>query len=54
MNLLKQIALACIQYRHFRAALAELRRLSDRELSDLGLAQGDIVRAAFVRRPTPP
>ncbi len=47
MNLLKQIALAWIQYRHFQAAYAELRRLSDRELSDLGLARGDIVRVAF-------
>jgi uncharacterized protein YjiS (DUF1127 family) len=47
MNLLKQIALTWIQYRHFQAVLAELKRLPDHELSDLGLARGDIVRAAF-------
>ena len=47
MNLLKQMALAWIQYRHFQAALEELRRLSNRELNDRGLARGDIVRVAF-------
>ncbi len=47
MNLLKQIALAWIRCRHFQAALAELEELSDRELSDLGLARADIVRVAF-------
>lgn len=47
MNLLKQMALAWIQYRHFQATLEELRRLSSRELNDRGLARGDIVRVAF-------
>ena len=47
MNLLKHIAFVLIQYRHFQAAHAELRRLSDRELSDLGLTRGDIARVAF-------
>jgi uncharacterized protein YjiS (DUF1127 family) len=47
MNLLKQIGHVWIQHREFQAALASLKRLSDRELSDLGLARGDIARAAF-------
>ena len=47
MNLLKRIAFVLIQYRHFQAAVAELERLSDRELSDLGLTRGDIGRVAF-------
>ena len=47
MSLLKRIAFVWIQYRHFQAAVAELGRLSDRELSDLGLARGDIGRVAF-------
>jgi uncharacterized protein YjiS (DUF1127 family) len=47
MNLLKQIALTWIQYRQFQAVLAKLKPLSDRELSDPGLARGDIVRVAF-------
>lgn len=46
MNLLKNIVFVWIQFRHFQAAYAELRR-SDRELSDLGLTRGDIGSVAF-------
>ena len=47
MDLLRWIALAWIQYREFLAAFAALKRLSDRQLGDLGLARGDIARAAL-------
>ena len=47
MRLLKHIALAWMQYRAFQAALAGLQSLSDRELSDLGLARSDIARVAY-------
>ncbi len=47
MDLLKRFALVWLQYRAFQAALAEFRRLSDRELGDRGLSRGDIARAAF-------
>jgi hypothetical protein len=47
MGLLNQIKLVWLQYRAFHAAFTELRGLSDRELSHLGLARDGIVRAAF-------
>jgi hypothetical protein len=52
MNVLKEIWHALGQYREFRRALAELHRLSARELEDLGLsrhrhAAGDFIRVAY-------
>ena len=47
MSLLKNIAFVWVQYRHFQTALAELGRLSDRELGERGLTRGDIAWVAF-------
>lgn len=47
MNLIKSILLIWAQYREFRAIYAELARLSDRELRDMGLARGDLARVAY-------
>ena len=43
----KQIVRVWLQYREFRARLAELSRLSDHELKDIGLYRDDIARIAF-------
>lgn len=47
MRFLDQIARLWQQHREFRAVLAELRRMSDRELNDLGIARCDISRLAY-------
>jgi uncharacterized protein YjiS (DUF1127 family) len=47
MDLLRNIALVYFQYRHFQDALAELKRCSDRELAELGIARSDIARFAY-------
>jgi uncharacterized protein YjiS (DUF1127 family) len=47
MDMLNSIGRVWTQRRAFRAALAELERLSDRELGDRGLARGDIPRVAY-------
>ncbi len=47
MDMLNSIGRVWTQRRASRAALAELERLSDRELGDLGLARGDIPRIAY-------
>jgi uncharacterized protein YjiS (DUF1127 family) len=47
MHLLRTIGLIWAQYRAFQAALAELEGYSSRELSDLGIARGDIARLAY-------
>ena len=35
------------QWRRYSRSLAELNRLGDRELADIGLTRGDIPRAAW-------
>ena len=35
------------QWRRYSRSLAELNRLGDRELADIGLSRGDIPRAAW-------
>lgn len=47
MDLNKSILLIWAQHREFRAIYAELARLSDRELRDMGLARGDLARLAY-------
>ena len=47
MHLLRNIMLMVRQHREFRAALAELNDHTDRELSELGIARGDIARVAY-------
>ena len=47
MSFLKNIAFVWVQYRQFQTALAELGRLSDRELGERGLTRGDVAWAAF-------
>lgn len=47
MDLLNDILRVWAMHREFRAVLAELGRRSDRELSELGLARGDIARVAW-------
>ena len=47
VNLLKNILSAWALHREFRAVLAELDGYSDRELSELGLARGDVARVAY-------
>jgi uncharacterized protein YjiS (DUF1127 family) len=47
MNLLKRIALVWMQYRAFQKTFAELSRMSDCELKDVGLYRGDIARVAL-------
>ena len=43
MNVLRFVR----QWRRFNAALNELNRLSDRELSDLGVGRSDVIRFAM-------
>ena len=47
MNLLQTIKLAWVQYRAFQAALAELEKYSERELTELGITRADIPRTAY-------
>lgn len=47
MNLLQTIKLAWVQYRAFQAALAELEKYSERELTELGITHADILRTAY-------
>ena len=47
MHLLRNFMLMVRQHREFRAALAELNDHSDRELSELGIARGDLARVAY-------
>ena len=47
MNLLKRIALVWMQYRAFQKTVAELSRMSDCELKDVGLYRGDLARVAL-------
>jgi uncharacterized protein YjiS (DUF1127 family) len=47
MRFLKDIVFVWVQYRHFQAAHAELRRMTDRELADLGLTRDEIGWVAF-------
>ncbi len=47
MNLLQTIKLAWAQYRAFQAALAELEKYSERELTELGITRADIPRTAY-------
>ena len=47
MNLLQTISLAWAQYRAFQAALAELEKYSERELTELGITRADIPRTAY-------
>ena len=35
------------QWRRYNASLAELNRLGDRDLADIGITRGDIPRAAW-------
>ncbi|MEK0085340.1 DUF1127 domain-containing protein [Benzoatithermus flavus] len=46
MNPFKNALAAWARQRELRAVLAELAACSDRELAELGLARGDIVRVA--------
>jgi uncharacterized protein YjiS (DUF1127 family) len=47
MDPLRTINLAWTQYRAFRAALAELKSCSERELRELGVTRADIPRLAY-------
>lgn len=47
MNLLNETYRVWAMHREFRTVLAELNSYSDRELTGLGLARGDVVRAAY-------
>lgn len=47
MNLLTHIARMRYQYRAFEALRAQLARMSDRALSDLGLTRDQIIPVAF-------
>ena len=47
MNLLQTISSTWAQYRAFQAALAELERYSERELTELGITRADIPRTAY-------
>ena len=47
MDLLDNTLRAWAQYREFRAVLSELQSYSDRELTELGIARGDITRLAY-------
>ena len=62
MDLLQTIRLTWTQYRAFQAALAELEKYSEHELSELGITRADIpwfayeeaeqhADALFLRRP---
>jgi uncharacterized protein YjiS (DUF1127 family) len=47
MNFFMQIALVWMQYRAFQTTFAELSRMSDRGLKDMGLHRSDIARVAL-------
>ena len=47
MNLLHNIKRAWTQHRAFQAALAELEKYSEHELSELGITRADIPRTAY-------
>jgi uncharacterized protein YjiS (DUF1127 family) len=47
MDLLQTIRFTWIQYRAFQAALAELEKYSEHELSELGITRADIPRTAY-------
>lgn len=47
MRLLHAIGLAWTQYLQFRSALAELESYSSRELDELGIRRGDLIRLAY-------
>ena len=47
MELLKETYPLWALHREFRAALAELSKYSDRDLTDLGISRGDIVAIAY-------
>ena len=47
MDLLQTIRLTWAQYRAFQAALAELEKYSEHELSELGITRADIPRTAY-------
>ena len=47
MDLLQTIRLTWTQYRAFQAALAELEKYSEHELSELGITRADIPRTAY-------
>ena len=47
MDLLKETYRVWAMHREFRTVLAELNSYSDRELTELGLGRGDVVRVAY-------
>ena len=47
MDLLQTIRLTWAQYRAFQAALAELEKYSEHELSELGIMRADIPGLAY-------
>ena len=47
MNLFNHALHVWAQHREFRAVFAELARLSDRELRDMGIDRGDTTRIAY-------
>jgi uncharacterized protein YjiS (DUF1127 family) len=47
MDLLNNTLRIWAQYREFRAVLKELESYSDRELTELGIARGDVTRLAY-------
>ena len=48
MNLLRNIRIVFAQYREYQTVLAELGSYTDRELSEIGLARGDVPRLAYL------
>lgn len=46
MRLLTTIATTLAQYHQFNATLRELNAYSDRELADMGVGRGDLIRLA--------
>ena len=47
MDLLKETYRVWAMHREFRRTLAELNGYADRELTELGIGRGDIVRVAY-------
>jgi uncharacterized protein YjiS (DUF1127 family) len=47
MNVLTHAQRGWAQHREFRAVLAKLARLSERELRDMGIDRGDLTRIAY-------
>jgi uncharacterized protein YjiS (DUF1127 family) len=47
MDLLRETYRIWAMHREFRTVLAELNGYSDRELTELGIGRGDVVRVAF-------